>query len=424
MPQAPIYTPQTNFSETTGSAGRDLIALPSVDEEFAAIARTTGALRSNLALIQNDDGTLRDGVVTPSALSGDAMQAIAALAPPGPKGDRGDPGPEGPASTAPGPKGDKGDPGPEGDVGPRGLAGYSFEPNVTVLEVADRAAFDMAPVGFSVLALDVGMIYFREAPEDGTWTAGTAWGQGPAGPAGAVGPQGPQGPVGPEGGTTPGSITPNALTTGHPTWDAAGRLAVSGAPTAANHAVRKTDLDAAIAAAAMPAGAIIMWSGSIASIPAGWKLCDGTSGTPDLRDRFIVGAGNGYTPGDTGGAASVALSAAQMPAHSHSLSTTTSTDGYHTHSGSTSADGNHRHQLYAGDAGSGTFTVKRNDTSSPNQTLTATYSDYAGNHAHSLGINAAGSHTHSISGTTSGVGGGGAHENRPPYYALAYIARL
>ncbi len=48
-------------------------------------------------------------------------------------------------------------------------------------------------------------------------------------------------------------------------------------------------------------GTILLWSGSIATIPAGWALCDGTQGTPNLRDRFLVGAGGSFTPGNTGG---------------------------------------------------------------------------------------------------------------------------
>jgi hypothetical protein len=52
---------------------------------------------------------------------------------------------------------------------------------------------------------------------------------------------------------------------------------------------------------AVPAGGIIMWSGSIASIPAGYYICDGQNGTPDLRDRFVVGSGNTYAVGNTGG---------------------------------------------------------------------------------------------------------------------------
>lgn len=59
---------------------------------------------------------------------------------------------------------------------------------------------------------------------------------------------------------------------------------------------------------AVPAGGIIMWSGSIASIPSGYVLCDGTNGTPNLKDSFVVGAGNTYAVGNTGGFTSSATS--------------------------------------------------------------------------------------------------------------------
>jgi len=53
----------------------------------------------------------------------------------------------------------------------------------------------------------------------------------------------------------------------------------------------------------LPIGTILLWFGSVATIPAGFHLCDGTNSTPDLRDRFVVGAGNTYNPDDTGGSA-------------------------------------------------------------------------------------------------------------------------
>jgi len=53
---------------------------------------------------------------------------------------------------------------------------------------------------------------------------------------------------------------------------------------------------------ALPSGVITIWSGSIASIPSGWVICDGNNGTPDLRDRWVVGAGSTYAVNDTGGA--------------------------------------------------------------------------------------------------------------------------
>ncbi len=58
----------------------------------------------------------------------------------------------------------------------------------------------------------------------------------------------------------------------------------------------------------IPAGAIVGWSGSVGSIPAGWQLCDGTSGTPDLRGRFILGASAENVVGETGGQASYTTS--------------------------------------------------------------------------------------------------------------------
>lgn len=49
-------------------------------------------------------------------------------------------------------------------------------------------------------------------------------------------------------------------------------------------------------------GMIILWSGSVATIPGGWVLCDGSNGTPDLLDRFVIAAGDNFDPDDSGGA--------------------------------------------------------------------------------------------------------------------------
>lgn len=83
----------------------------------------------------------------------------------------------------------------------------------------------------------------------------------------------------------------------------------------------------------IPKGLIAMWSGS--DLPAGWFLCDGKNGTPDLRDRFIVGVGDEYNQGDTGGKDSVTLSKENLPSHSHGsgdLKTDTTGDHKHTYS--------------------------------------------------------------------------------------------
>lgn len=71
----------------------------------------------------------------------------------------------------------------------------------------------------------------------------------------------------------------------------------------------------------VPVGAIVMWSGSLTAVPSGWALCNGQTvngkTTPDLRDRFVIGAGTTYALGTTGGASQVTISTAQMPSHSH-----------------------------------------------------------------------------------------------------------
>lgn len=202
----------------------------------------------------------------------------------------------------------------------------------------------------------------------------------------------------------------------------------------------------------IPIGGVIMWSGSIASIPENWALCDGFSGTPDLRNRFVVGAGGDYDPNDTGGADSVTLTTGQIPSHTHSFSATTGTAGSHSHSASTNSAGSHSHSGSTNSTGSHSHTSNVTTSTSGSgaasvQLLTDGISGApvtgspqntgsAGNHSHSLNINSAGSHSHSVSvssagnhshsvsGTTGSTGSGNSHENRPPYYALAYIMRV
>lgn len=64
-----------------------------------------------------------------------------------------------------------------------------------------------------------------------------------------------------------------------------------------------------------PLTLIRLYSGVSADIPAGWQLSDGSNGTPDLRDRFVVGSGNLYSGGTTGG--STTITANNLPAHTH-----------------------------------------------------------------------------------------------------------
>ena len=146
----------------------------------------------------------------------------------------------------------------------------------------------------------------------------------------------------------------------------------------------------------IPAGGIIMWSGSIGSIPSGWALCDGSNGTPDLRNRFVVGAGDEYSVDDVGGSDVVTLTVSEMPSHNHG--------------GLTNKAGSHTHTVRTRtQEGGGAMVAPQAHGFS-----TGTLYDYAGTAL------AAGNHNHTIHSQGDGQG----HENRPPYYALAYIMKL
>jgi hypothetical protein len=139
-------------------------------------------------------------------------------------------------------------------------------------------------------------------------------------------------------------------------------------------------------------GMIILWSGSIASIPSGFALCDGTSGTPDLRDRFIVGAGSTYAVDATGGSAdSVVVS------HTHTAtSTSVVTDPGHTHPHGVGGTG--------GGFSNGVFW---------NQPSIAPFNTTS----NTTGITVATTTTNASAGVS------GTNANLPPYYALAYIMK-
>jgi microcystin-dependent protein len=146
----------------------------------------------------------------------------------------------------------------------------------------------------------------------------------------------------------------------------------------------------------IPTGLISLWSGSIGSIPTGWNLCDGSNGTPNLTDRFIVGAGSSYAVNGTGGASSATLVTGNLPSHTH---TATVTDPGHSHVIA---------QPVTGLAGSGSSGWQGANTG-----VTYVTSSSATNTA-----------TTGISVANSSTGSGTSFSILNPYYALAYIMKL
>jgi hypothetical protein len=206
-------------------------------------------------------------------------------------------------------------------------------------------------------------------------------------------------------------------------------------------------LEEALAAAGtkgVPAGCIMIWSGSIITIPAGFVLCNGQNGTPDLRDKFVMGAGGTRPVGQTGGSftgsfstttngghshggstTAIALAEAHMPSHTHGVY-----DPTHAHGGAV-ASHNHNYNrpnstvAVAAPFGGATTTVYASGTGAYNsENVAPALTVYGagtgigiyhagGNAAHGHGIYYDGDHAHSGSVTIV-----------PPFYVLAFIMKL
>jgi len=140
----------------------------------------------------------------------------------------------------------------------------------------------------------------------------------------------------------------------------------------------------------IPSGVITMWSGSVGSVPSGWNLCDGTNGTPNLLNKFVVAAGSTYSVGATGGSAD-----AITVSHTHTA-TSTVTDPGHLHTYSVGVSLN---TFQGGSSQGGLYTQTSGNTSTATTGIT-------------------------VATTNASTGTSGTNANLPPYYALAYIMKL
>lgn len=182
---------------------------------------------------------------------------------------------------------------------------------------------------------------------------------------------------------------------------------------------------------AIPIGCIVMWGGSVATIPSGWRLCDGTNGTPDLRDRFVIGARS-----DSGGSATTFVTAADTKTggskdlvvvnHGHTATSAA------TSSGSLTTDTDAWNFTFKAEDGASLVPVSSTGVtvtqgSDPGKMTTVT-NNFVYNTQ--LTVSRSVSHTHTptistaVTTTVTNTGDSGTNKNLPPYYSLAYIMKV
>lgn len=159
----------------------------------------------------------------------------------------------------------------------------------------------------------------------------------------------------------------------------------------------------------VPVGGICMYDGLIADLTDNWKVCDGTNGTPDLRDKFIVGSGTTYALGATGGSKDLIV-----PSHTHTASFTGSALAAHGH---TVNDPTHSHTW-------GTNNQTQNAVGTGNLGGGATGGAQTSAASTGISINSASAGTPSGTVTVNSTGSSATNANLPPYYALIYIKRV
>ena len=191
----------------------------------------------------------------------------------------------------------------------------------------------------------------------------------------------------------------------------------------ADNVIKVGKLDATLANAFVPVGGIIMWNGSIAEAEAlsNWAICDGANGTPDLRDKFVLGVGSSANAstaakGEQAGNNSITLSESQMPSHNHDI-----TDPGHAHN---ITDNGHTHQgrglslnnVFGGvgiTLGSGQgYTVGYRNPNDNFDNANTTNTTGISINSNSAGI------------TSQAKGSGSSIDIRSSYFALCYIMRV
>jgi microcystin-dependent protein len=185
--------------------------------------------------------------------------------------------------------------------------------------------------------------------------------------------------------------------------------------------------DSSIQPTGLPVGAIVIWQKPLEELPDGWKICNGQNGTPDLRNQFVLGAGNTRNIGDVGGSDTVVLQSPEIPQHTHSSTLNVNLAGSHSHNVSVGNTPSHNHPVNGAltTPSSGRVPFTRGVTG-PSSARTINLAA-RGQHSHSVSFGTAGDHTHPISTDDISIGSAGEsdpHENRPPFRALYFIMKV
>lgn len=157
-----------------------------------------------------------------------------------------------------------------------------------------------------------------------------------------------------------------------------------------------------VEASSIPQGTILSWFGQLANIPSGFAVCDGKNGTPDLRNRFIVGAGDAYKLSDIGGEDAVKLEPSQTSSHYHTF-------GYHN-------SNNNGYFI--------TTASKKVNADRPAGTYPAKWNGSGGGGWYGWDGSGWAGGQNLVTSLTVATEAQKPHENRPPFYALHYIMKL
>ena len=357
----------------------------------------------------------------------------------GSTGSQGDKGDKGAPSTVAGDKGQKGEVGAQGNAGSAGDKGAKGEPSTVAGDKGDKGELGNTGTGTkgekgAGSSVTIGVspptsptpvpgdmwwdsddadlhVYYNDG-NTSQWVSVTS----SAALKGQTGDKGQKGEVGVTGDKGQKGETGAAASKGQK--GEVGAQGGSGGTGNDGDKGQKGD-EGSAGSTGIPTGTIAMFGS--ASAPSGWQLCNGGSSqtsalqsvvgsnVPDLRDKFIVGGGNSYSHGNTGGNANITLSTSNLPSHTHDDGTLSASNQ------SITGNVTKVSECYNVAGGATGVFSKYNTGNSPVTGSSST--------SPTAGFSMDASHSHDVTGNTGSAGSGSSFDNRPPYYAVTFIIK-